>query len=111
MTHDHDYGFYIFMASGLTVLFQIGNNAKTMLDIIDDGKGLALDRCFVLRGGHDVTLVSWGAMIKDTLEAAEQLAGEGVDAEVIDIATLKPLEFATILDSVTRTGRLVIVQG
>ena len=78
-------------------------------EIADEGKGLALERCFVLRPGHDVTLVAWGAMIKDTLEAAENLASENIDAEVIDVATLKPLDSATILDSVSRTGRLVIV--
>ena len=48
-------------------------------------------------------------MIKESLEAAEQLAADNVEAEVIDVATLKPLDIATILDSVRRTGRLVIV--
>lgn len=79
-------------------------------EVIDDGADLTLDRCFVLRPGSDVTIVSWGAMIKETLEAAEQLAAENVAAEVIDVATLKPLDGATILASVARTGRLVIVQ-
>jgi 2-oxoisovalerate dehydrogenase E1 component subunit beta len=78
-------------------------------DVIDDGTGLPLDRCFVLRRGGDVTIVSWGAMIRETLEAAEQLATENVGAEVIDVATLKPLDSATILASVARTGRLVVV--
>jgi 2-oxoisovalerate dehydrogenase E1 component beta subunit len=78
-------------------------------EVIDDGAGLTLDRCFVLRRGSDVTIVSWGAMIKEALEAAEQLAAENVAAEVIDVATLKPLDGATILASVARTGRLVIV--
>ena len=54
-------------------------------------------------------MVAWGAMMKETLEAAEQLAAENVEAEVIDVATLKPLDSATILASVSRTGRLVIV--
>ena len=49
-------------------------------------------------------------MLKETLEAAEHLANENISAEVIDVATLKPLDAATILASVTRTGRLVIVQ-
>jgi 2-oxoisovalerate dehydrogenase E1 component beta subunit len=74
-----------------------------------DGAGLPLSQCALLRPGRDVTIVSWGAMIKEALEAAEQLAMENVEAEVIDIATLKPLDSATILHSVTRTGRLVIV--
>jgi pyruvate dehydrogenase E1 component beta subunit len=79
-------------------------------EVADDGAALPLDRCFVLREGRDVTLVSWGAMITETLAAAETLAAEGVEAEVIDVATLKPLDMATILASVERTGRCVIVQ-
>jgi 2-oxoisovalerate dehydrogenase E1 component beta subunit len=82
---------------------------STREPVADDGAGLQLGRCFVLRSGHDVTLVSWGAMLKETLEAAEQLAGEGTDCEVIDVATLKPLDSACILASVERTGRLVII--
>src|SRR5690606_27789522 len=51
----------------------------------------------------------WGAQVKETLEAADRLAQEGISAEVIDVATLKPLDFATIAESVARTGRCVIV--
>ena len=75
----------------------------------DDGEALPLDGCYVLRDGGDVTLVTWGAQVKETLEAAEQLAAEGISAEVIDVATLKPLDFATIAESVAKTGRCVIV--
>lgn len=75
----------------------------------DNGEALPLDTCFVLRDGIDITLVSWGASIKETLEAAQQLAQIGVDAEVIDVATISPLDMGTILDSVARTGRCVIV--
>jgi len=78
-------------------------------DISDDGAGLPLDRCFTLRPGRDLTIVAWGAMIKEALEAADRLAAENIDAEVIDVATLKPLDSVTILASVTRTGRLIIV--
>ncbi|MDJ1158053.1 alpha-ketoacid dehydrogenase subunit beta [Chelatococcus sp. SYSU_G07232] len=79
-------------------------------EVADDGAGLPLERSFILRPGTDVTLVAWGAMIRETLAAAQQLADEGIEAEVIDVATLKPLDTATILDSVARTGRLVVVQ-
>jgi 2-oxoisovalerate dehydrogenase E1 component beta subunit len=48
-------------------------------------------------------------MLTETLHAAEHLSGENIDAEVIDVATLKPLDSATILESVARTGRLVII--
>lgn len=78
-------------------------------DVADDGEALPLDVCFVLRDGADVTLVAWGAMIHETLAAAEKLAQEGISAEVIDVATLKPLDMETILESVTKTGRCVIV--
>ena len=75
----------------------------------DNGEALPLDVCFVVREGSDVTLVSWGATLTETLAAADALAGDGVAAEVIDVATLKPLDLATILDSVAKTGRCVIV--
>ncbi|MDZ4348947.1 MAG: alpha-ketoacid dehydrogenase subunit beta [Xanthomonadaceae bacterium] len=78
-------------------------------DVPDDGEALPLDVCFVLRDGSDVTLVTWGAQVKECLEAAEQLANDGVSAEVIDVATLKPLDFDTIAESVAKTGRCVIV--
>ena len=77
--------------------------------VTDDGMELPLERCIVVRPGRDVTIVSWGAMLREAGEAADRLAQEGVEAEVIDVATLKPLDTATILDSVGRTGRLVIV--
>ena len=63
----------------------------------------------MLREGRDLTLVTWGAMVKETLAAAETLAGEAIAAEVIDVATLKPLDADTILASVAKTGRCVIV--
>jgi 2-oxoisovalerate dehydrogenase E1 component beta subunit len=78
-------------------------------EVPDDGEALPLDVCFVLRDGADVTLVTWGAQVKETLEAAEVLAKEGISAEVIDVATLKPLDFDTIHESVKKTGRCVIV--
>lgn len=79
-------------------------------DILDDGSAIPLQSCFLLRSGRDITLVSWGAMLTETLQAAERLSQDGIEAEVIDVATLKPLDSTTILDSVARTGRLVIVQ-
>ncbi|WP_439891099.1 alpha-ketoacid dehydrogenase subunit beta [Ralstonia sp. 25C] len=75
----------------------------------DDGQALPLDTCFLLRDGTDVTLVSWGGALQETLAAADQLAEEGISAEVIDVATLKPLDMESILASVAKTGRCVIV--
>ncbi|KVW69195.1 alpha-ketoacid dehydrogenase subunit beta [Burkholderia ubonensis] len=75
----------------------------------DDGEALPLDTCFTLRDGADVTLVSWGAALQEVQAAADQLTQDGVMAEVIDVATLKPLDVDTILASVAKTGRCVIV--
>lgn len=79
-------------------------------EVTDDGEALPLDVCFTLREGSDITLVAWGAMLHETLEAADRLAEQGVSAEVIDVATLKPFDGDTILESVAKTGRCVIVQ-
>jgi 2-oxoisovalerate dehydrogenase E1 component beta subunit len=78
-------------------------------EVPDDGAALPLDVCFTLREGTDLTLVSWGAMVHETLQAADALAQQGVSAEVIDAATLKPLDAGSILTSVEKTGRCVIV--
>lgn len=74
-----------------------------------DGAALPLDKAFVLREGGDVSVISWGAVTRDCLDAADVMAGEGVDVEVIDVATLKPYDAATLLASVRKTGRCVIV--
>ena len=78
-------------------------------EVEDNGEALPLDVAFVLREGRDVTMISWGAMVKETSAAAEDLAAQGIDAEVIDLATLKPYDENTVLASVAKTGRCVIV--
>lgn len=78
-------------------------------DVADDGAALPLDRCFVLHEGRDLTIVTWGGMVLEALDAATTLAERGIGAEVIDVATLKPLDAETIVRSVTKTGRCVIV--
>jgi pyruvate dehydrogenase E1 component beta subunit len=78
-------------------------------NVADNGDAMPLDTCFVLREGADITIVSWGAMVQESLAAAERLAEEGIAAEVVDVATLKPLDTQTILESVSKTGRCVIV--
>jgi pyruvate dehydrogenase E1 component beta subunit len=75
----------------------------------DNGEALPLDTCFTLREGSDITLVTWGPMTHATLLAADTLADQDIFAEVIDVATLKPFDAGTILDSVAKTGRCVIV--
>ena len=68
-----------------------------------------LGKASVLREGGDVTLVSYGKTVHHCLQAAETLTVQGIAAEVIDLRSLKPLDEAAILASVTRTGRLVVV--
>lgn len=78
-------------------------------EVPNDGKALPLDMCFTLQIGTDVTLITWGAMLKETLAAANALADEGISCEIIDVATIKPLDMKTILASVEKTGRCVII--
>lgn len=78
-------------------------------EVPDDGQALPLGQCFVLKEGQDITLVTWGAMIKETLEAAKILEEQNISAEIIDVATIKPLDMETILHSVEKTGRCVII--
>ena len=76
---------------------------------VPDGEHLVpFGEAAVRREGGDVTIVALGYMVGQALEAAEQLAAEGVQAEVIDPRTLAPLDLATILASVEKTGRLVV---
>ena len=70
---------------------------------------IPLGKAAVLRAGNDVTLVSYGKTVQHCLQAADALAGKGIAAEVIDLRSLKPLDEAAILASITRTGRLVVV--
>ena len=78
-------------------------------EVSDDGQALPLDHCFILREGSDVTIVTWGAMTIETLRAVGELESQGISAEIIDLATLSPIDGETILASVAKTGRLVIV--
>ena len=78
-------------------------------EVPDNGEALPLDKCFIVKPGNDVTLITWGAMIKETLEAAEQLESNGISAEIIDLATISPIDMETILTSVEKTGRCVII--
>jgi 2-oxoisovalerate dehydrogenase E1 component beta subunit len=79
-------------------------------EVPDNGEALPLDVCYVLKEGKDITLVTWGAMCHETLMVAQKLEQQGVSAEVIDVATIKPLDMETILHSVEKTGRCVIIQ-
>src|ERR1700685_4085524 len=68
-----------------------------------------IGKAIVRRPGRDLTVVSYAAMVHTAIEAAEELAKDGIDAEVIDLRTLRPLDKETILDSVKKTNKLLIV--
>jgi len=70
---------------------------------------LPLGKAKVVREGDDVTVIAWGAMLFEALASAEEVAGQGVSAEVIDLRTLWPVDIDTIVESVKKTGRVVIV--
>jgi len=77
---------------------------------IEAGTPYKLGQAAVIRGGSDVTLVTWGAMVHIALEAAETMAADGVEVEVVDLRTLLPFDAETCIASVQRTGRLVVLQ-
>jgi pyruvate/2-oxoglutarate/acetoin dehydrogenase E1 component len=69
-----------------------------------------LGKAAVARDGSDITIVSALRGVRDSLEAAEQLAGEGIDAEVVDLRSLRPLDHETVLESVAKTNRVMLVE-
>lgn len=79
------------------------------MDVPDEDYEVELGKAKVVREGSGVTVVSWGAMVYEALTAAEQVGADGVDCEVIDLRTLWPLDVDTIVESVKKTGRLVVV--
>jgi 2-oxoisovalerate dehydrogenase E1 component len=73
------------------------------------GQGVDIERAAIRRRGRDVSLITYGGCLHKTMEAAERLAGEGIDAEVVDLRVLRPLDTKTLLESVGRTRRAVVV--
>jgi len=71
---------------------------------------LPIGKAKIARAGNDVTIISWSMGMTYALKAAEELAGAGIDAEVIDLRTLKPMDNETIIASVQKTGRAVTVE-
>jgi pyruvate/2-oxoglutarate/acetoin dehydrogenase E1 component len=82
---------------------------KTKGDVPEEAYRVPIGKALVRREGRHVTIVATAIMVHRALEAAEVLAGEGIDAEVIDLRTLRPLDTQTIIDSVKKTNRLVCV--
>jgi pyruvate/2-oxoglutarate/acetoin dehydrogenase E1 component len=75
-----------------------------------DGEVLPLGKARIARPGGDLTIVTIGKGVADALAAAEQLAGDGIDCEVVDLRTLRPLDVATVAESVARTNRILVVE-
>jgi transketolase len=76
-------------------------------DVYDEGFALELGRAYVLREGGDVTIAACGIEVAESLKAAALLEKEGISAEVIDVASVKPLDVDTLVASVSKTGRIV----
>jgi pyruvate/2-oxoglutarate/acetoin dehydrogenase E1 component len=75
-----------------------------------EGEVIALGQAAVAREGGDLTIATIGKGVRDALAAAERLADGGVDAEVVDLRTLRPLDVETVLESVAKTNRLLAVE-
>ena len=71
---------------------------------------LSIGKARVVRGGRDLTIISWGAMVHVALEAARMATKDGFEVEVIDLRTIQPFDEKTCIDSVKRTGRMIILQ-
>jgi pyruvate dehydrogenase E1 component beta subunit len=78
-------------------------------EVPDDAYTVPLGEANVRREGDDVSVFTWGAMTRQTMAAAEDLAEEGVDCEVVDLRTLSPLDEDTLIESFKKTGRAVVV--
>jgi pyruvate dehydrogenase E1 component beta subunit len=91
------------------LIFEHGGLYNLDGELADDAGSVDIDRAAVRRPGSDVTIVTYGGSLPKAIEAADLLAARGVDSEVVDLRTLRPLDTATVLGSVARTRRIVIV--
>jgi pyruvate dehydrogenase E1 component beta subunit len=91
------------------LIFEHGSLYPMKGELADDAGAVDLDHARVRRGGDDVTLIAYGGSLGKALAAADQLAADGTSAEVVDLRTLRPLDDATVVESVRRTHRAVVV--
>lgn len=91
------------------IFFESEQMYSDMGEVPEEEYLIPIGKCDVKREGTDVTLVSYNKMMKIALKAAEELEKEGVSAEVIDIRTIRPLDIDTIINSVKKTNRLIII--
>ncbi|HVN63382.1 MAG TPA: alpha-ketoacid dehydrogenase subunit beta [Candidatus Binataceae bacterium] len=91
------------------LIFEHGALYNMEGDIAADAGAVEIEKAAIRRSGTDVSLIAYGGTLHKALQAAEELSGGGINAEVLDLRVLRPLDNAAILDSVTRTHRAVIV--
>ena len=91
------------------IMFEHGSLYNVEGELADDAGPVDIDRAAVRRSGSDLTIVTYGGCLPKAMAAAEALAGQHVDAEVIDLRVLRPLDTDTIAASVARTHRAIVV--
>jgi pyruvate dehydrogenase E1 component beta subunit len=91
------------------LVFEHGSLYNVSEDLPDEAGATDIDRAAIRRAGRDLTVIAYGGTLGTALAAADELAGTGIEAEVIDLRTLRPLDEASIMESVARTHRAVIV--
>ena len=91
------------------LIFEHGTLYNMEGELAADAGAVDIDRAAMRRPGTDVSLITYGGTLGKALQAAQELSAAGIDAEVVDLRTLRPLDAATILESVTRTHRAVII--
>ena len=91
------------------LIFEHAMLYNTEGEIADDPAPVDIDRAAIRRSGDDVTIIAYGGTLRTALGAAEELSGQGISAEVIDLRCLRPLDSPTFIDAVTRTHRAVVV--
>ena len=85
-------------------------DTESVAKAIESGDTYKLGKANIVRGGGDATIVTWGAMVHVAMKAAETLSSEGREIEIVDLRTLAPFDAQTCVDSVARTGRLLVLQ-
>jgi pyruvate dehydrogenase E1 component beta subunit len=91
------------------LIFEHGGLYNTSGELAEDAGAVDIDRAAVRRPGKDLTLITYGGTLPTTMAAADRLAEQGVQAEVVDLRTLRPLDDTTFLESVVHTHRAVVV--
>jgi pyruvate/2-oxoglutarate/acetoin dehydrogenase E1 component len=91
------------------LIFEHGGLYNMEDELAEEAGAVDIDKAAIRRSGTDVSLITYGGTLGKTLQAAEELSGMGVNAEVVDLRTLRPLDSETIIESVTRTHRAVLI--